>query len=191
MEQGTKAAPAFFETQAEFRAWLSSNHSAETELWVGFHKVGTGRPSITWRESVGQALCFGWIDGVRQRIDGETYRIRFTPRKPRSIWSAVNIRRIEELVASGEMQPPGLAAFEARTAERSGVYSYENAPAKFGQEFEELFRANPSAWTFFLTQAPSYQRTSTSWVVGAKKEETRLSRLERLIERSAQAKRLG
>ena len=154
--------PTFFKNQTDFRKWLAKNHDKATELLVGFYKVGSGKPSMTWPESVDQALCFGWIDGVRRRIDDESYSIRFTPRKPTSIWSAVNIKKVEELIKSGQMQPAGLAAFEKRTEHRSRIYAYENAPARLSPEFEKLFRANKKAWAFFTTQTPSTKKSSST-----------------------------
>jgi uncharacterized protein YdeI (YjbR/CyaY-like superfamily) len=182
--------PTFFATPAEFRAWLEANHQTATELLVGFHKRGTGKPSITWPQSVDQALCFGWIDGIRRSLGPESYTIRFTPRKARSNWSAVNIKRVRELMEEGLMTPAGRAAFEARADERSAIYSYEQRQApEFTAEQEALFRANPAAWEFFQAQAPSYRRVSTYWVVSAKREQTRSQRLARLIEDSANGRR--
>jgi uncharacterized protein YdeI (YjbR/CyaY-like superfamily) len=178
--------PTFFATPDEFRAWLAEHHEGSRELLVGFHKKGSGRPSITWPESVDQALCFGWIDGVRRRIDDESYSIRFTPRKARSIWSAVNIRRAGELREQGLMQPAGIRAFEQRAEDRSGVYSYEQRQAiEPTPEQEERFRATPGAWEFFQAQPAWYRKTVLWWVASAKKEETRRQRLEKLIDESA------
>lgn len=178
--------PIFFPTPAEFRAWLDEHHEHETELWVGFYKVGSGRPSMTWPEAVDQALCFGWIDGVRNRIDDESYRNRFTPRRRGSTWSAVNIRRAQELIAEGLMHPAGLRAFEARSDDRSAIYAYEQRHAAvLDPESEARLRANEDAWRFFEAQPPSYRKAATYWVVSAKREETRRSRLETLIEDSA------
>jgi uncharacterized protein YdeI (YjbR/CyaY-like superfamily) len=183
--------PIFFETPAEFRAWLEEHHADEAELLVGFHKKGSGRPSMTWPESVDQALCFGWIDGVRRGIDEHSYTIRFTPRKPRSTWSVVNVKRAQELVEEGLMRPAGLAAFERRSEDRSGIYAYEQREeAKLDPAAEKEFRANRKAWAFFSDQAPSYRRTATHWVIRAKKEETRRRRLKTLIEDSAAGRTL-
>src|SRR5207245_457734 len=146
---------------------------SEHELLVGFHKVGSGRKSMTWPDSVDQALCFGWIDGVRKRIDENSYTIRFTPRKPGSIWSRVNVDRVAELTKLGLMRPAGIAAFEARKSERTSIYSYERENAALSKEQEEAFRANADAWMFFQSQAPWYRRTVTYWVISAKREETR------------------
>jgi uncharacterized protein YdeI (YjbR/CyaY-like superfamily) len=183
--------PVFFATPGEFRAWLEAHHASEAELLVGFHKKGTGRPSIIWPESVDEALCFGWIDGVRKRVDDDRFTIRFTPRQPGSIWSAVNIQRVEELTAQGRMHSAGLRAFAARDEERSRVYSYERAQAGLSAEDEAAFRANPQAWAFFQTQPPSYRKTAAWWVVSAKREETRRKRLAMLIVDSEQRRRIA
>ena len=183
-------APTFFATQLDFRGWLVKNHATATELLVGFYRVGCSKPSMTWPESVDQALCFGWIDGVRKRIDDDSYSIRFTPRKPTSIWSAINIKKAVELINTGEMQAAGLAAFEERNEKRSRIYAYEKAPAELSPEFERLFRKNKKAWEFFTTQAPSYRRVIIHHVMTAKREETRLSRLYQAIEASEKQKRL-
>jgi uncharacterized protein YdeI (YjbR/CyaY-like superfamily) len=178
--------PTFFATPEDFRAWLEAHHETESELLVGFQKKGSGRPSITWPESVDQALCFGWIDGVRRRVDDERYSIRFTPRKQRSTWSAVNVRRVGELEAEGLMCPAGRAAFERRTEDRTGIYSHERRrAAAFEPEQERAFKADERAWAWFRDQAPSYRRAATHWVISAKKPETRERRLQRLIEDSA------
>jgi len=178
--------PRFFASPAEWRAWLEKHHADAEELWVGFYKRQSGRPSITWPESVDGALCFGWIDGVRKSIDQVSYKIRFTPRKPRSIWSAINTKRAKELSKLGLMQAAGLAAFEKRDGDRSAIYAYEQRKsAKMSSEFEKQFRANAGAWAFFKAQAPWYQRTSTYWVISAKKQETRVKRLAILIDCSA------
>ncbi len=183
--------PMFFETPAEFRDWLEEHHTDVAELLVGFHKKGSGRPSMTWPESVDQALCFGWIDGVRRGIDEHGYTIRFTPRKARSTWSRVNVKRAEELVEEGLMRPAGLAAFERRSDDRSGIYAYEQRKqAKLDPAAEKEFRADRKAWAFFSEQAPSYRRTATHWVISAKKEETRRKRLKTLIEDSAAGRTL-
>lgn len=183
--------PTFFPTPAAFRRWLEANHQKATELLVGFYKVGSGHPSITWPQSVDEALCFGWIDGVRKRIDDISYTIRFTPRKRTSTWSAVNIRKVEELKSKGLMRPAGLAAYEARTAARSAIYSYEKAPAVLSPSEEKQFRRDRKAWTWFQSQAPSYQRVAIHWVVNAKKSETRARRLELLIVDSSEGRRLA
>ena len=184
--------PRFFSTPGEFRAWLSNIPETATELIVGFHKKHTGRPSMTWTESVREALCFGWIDGIRRSLGDDSYTIRFTPRKPRSIWSSRNIEHVEELIREERMAPAGLAAYEARTAERTGVYSFEQRhAARLEREQEQRFRADPAAWDFFQTQPPSYRRTAIYWVVSAKRAETRARRLAKLIEDSAAGRRLA
>ena len=175
--------PTFFATPADFRAWLDANHADRDELIVGFHKKGSGRPSITWPEAVDEALCFGWIDGVRRSIDGDSYSNRFTPRRPRSNWSAINIRRVGELIEEGRMTPAGLAAFERRDVARSGVYSFErHEPAKLDKAQERRFRAAADAWEWFQSQPPWYRRAALHWVVSAKRVETRERRLQTLIE---------
>jgi uncharacterized protein YdeI (YjbR/CyaY-like superfamily) len=183
--------PIFFESPSELRTWLEQHHASEKELLVGFHKKSAGRPSITWPELVDEALSFGWIDGIRRGIDAERYTIRLTPRKPTSNWSSVNIRRVAELEKEGRMTPAGRAAFERRSEERSGIYSYERRKAaKLERAQEREFRANEAAWTFFQSQPPGYRRTATHWVVSAKREETRRKRLATLIDDSANGRRL-
>jgi uncharacterized protein YdeI (YjbR/CyaY-like superfamily) len=177
-------APTFYATPDEWRAWLEEHHAGAREHWVGFHKRGSSRPSITWREAVDQALCFGWIDGVRKSVDESSYMIRFTPRKRSSRWSLVNVARVEELTAAGLMRPAGLAAFAARTD--VGTYSYEQRnEAAFDAERERRLRENAAAWRWFSAQPPGYRRTATHWVMSAKREETRDRRLAALIEDSA------
>jgi uncharacterized protein YdeI (YjbR/CyaY-like superfamily) len=173
--------PTYFATQQHFREWLEKNQDKETELWVGFHKVDSGKPSITWPESVDQAICFGWIDGLRKSIDAERYCIRFSPRKPTSTWSGINIRKVEEMNKLGLMHPAGLAAFEKRNERKSEVYSYENKPERLSDEYENMLQSNPKAWEFFQSQPPSYQKTATFWVMSAKQEPTRQKRLAELI----------
>jgi uncharacterized protein YdeI (YjbR/CyaY-like superfamily) len=177
--------PIFFKTQSDFRKWLEKNHKQETELLVGFYKVGSGKPSMTWSQSVDEALCFGWIDGVRKSIDKDSYQIRFTQRKPTSIWSAINIKKIEELTKQGLMQPAGLASFERRTENKSKIYSYEKAEAELTPDFKKQFKANKKAWDYFQSLAPSYKKISTHWVMSAKQEATRIKRLHQLISESA------
>lgn len=182
--------PIYFPTPAAFRAWLHANHASATELLVGYHKVGTGTPSITWTESVREALCFGWIDGIRRRVDEARYTIRFTPRKPRSIWSAVNVQHVKELIAAGLMQPAGLKAFEARKDAKTGVYSFEKDAVELPAEFIAIFRKRKQAWRWFEASAPSYRKAATWWVVSAKREATRERRLQMLIECSELGVRL-
>jgi uncharacterized protein YdeI (YjbR/CyaY-like superfamily) len=185
------AEPVFFPTPADFRAWLDAHHETATELLVGFYKKGSGRPSITWPESVDEALCVGWIDGIRRSLGEEAYTIRFTPRKSRSTWSAVNIRRMAELMREGRVRPAGLRAFEARTEDRSEIYAYENRDqAVFAPWAEEAFRAAAAAWKFFQAQPAGYRKTTTWWVMSAKKEETRHKRLATLIADSAAGRRI-
>jgi len=173
--------PTFFSNQIDFRKWLAKNHKKETELIVGFYKVDSGKPSMTWSQAVDQALCFGWIDGVRKSIDKESYQIRFTPRRSSSIWSAVNIKKIEMLKEKGLMQPQGLASFENRSEERSKIYSHENKERSFSSDFESLFKKNITAWNYFQSLAPSYRKTSINWVMSAKQQTTRIKRLNELI----------
>ncbi len=183
--------PTLFESPDVFRKWLVKNHDSAEELLVGFYKRGSGRPSITWPESVDQALCFGWIDGIRRRIDAECYTIRFTPRRKGSIWSAVNIRRATELQKQGLMHPSGASAFEKRDEKKSRIYSYERETAAFNPQQEKQFRDNRKAWKFFSEQPPGYRRLAMHYVISAKKEETRARRLATLIDESAHRRRLG
>ncbi len=184
--------PRFFATPADFRKWLETHHATDRELWVGFYKTGSGRPSITWPESVDEALCVGWIDGIRKRIDDESYKIRFTPRKASSTWSAVNIQRITELVDQGRVLPAGREAFEKRQKKKSGIYAYEQRKsARLDPAAEKQFRAHKAAWGYFQAQPPGYRKTLTWWVVSAKKEETRQKRLATLIEASAEGRRVS
>jgi uncharacterized protein YdeI (YjbR/CyaY-like superfamily) len=180
----------FFKSSSDFREWLEMHHADARELWVGFYKKNSGKPSITWPESVDQALCFGWIDGLRKNIDELSYMIRFSPRKSTSIWSAINMKRAEELGTQGLMRPAGKKAYELRKENRSGIYSYEQRSPALPDSYEKALKANKAAWDFFEAQPPSYRKTAFWWVVSAKKEETRLKRLEKLIEYSAGGKRL-
>jgi uncharacterized protein YdeI (YjbR/CyaY-like superfamily) len=180
--------PRFFATSQDFRAWFEAHHTTERALLVGFHKTSSGIPSITWPGSVDQALCFGWIDGVRRRIDDTSYSIRFTPRKPTSIWSARNIARVGELTEMGLMHPAGLEAFARRTQERSAVYSSEQGDIELGRAYEKRLRANRAAWTFFQAQPASYRKAAIWWVISAKQETTRLRRLATLIDDSANSR---
>ena len=173
--------PRFFATPAAFRRWLARNHASTQELWVGFHRKATGKASITWPESVDQALCFGWIDGVRKSVDADSYMIRFTPRRTGSVWSAVNIERAEALTAQGLMQPAGAKAFAARDEAKSRRYSFEQKNVGFDEAQLEQFRANRKAWAFFESQPPSYRKTVTWWVQSAKQDATRRRRLATLI----------
>lgn len=182
----------FFPTPASFRAWLSAHHATETELWLGFHKKATGRPSLTWQESVREALCFGWIDGVRKSVDADSYRIRFTPRKPRSAWSAINLKLVEELTEAGLMTPAGRAVYEARDTSRAdhGYSIAARTEPDLSPAHAKRFRADRAAWEFFQAQPPSYRKQMLHRVTSAKKEETRDRRLAQLIAASAERKRL-
>lgn len=183
--------PTFFATPADLRRWFAQHHATARELHVGFYKKDSGQPSITWPESVDEALCVGWIDGVRRRIDERAYTIRFTPRKTTSIWSAVNIARVAVLTAEDRMQPSGLAAFEARQEKRSNIYAYEQPHGhSLDAPHETLFKAHPAAWEFFQRQPPGYRKLAVWRVVSAKQEPTRLKRLEKLIAESAAHRRL-
>jgi uncharacterized protein YdeI (YjbR/CyaY-like superfamily) len=178
--------PVFFATPSALRAWLARNHATRKELWAGFYKKSSGKPNITWPEAVDAVLCFGWIDGVRKSIDETSYAIRLTPRKPRSTWSTINIKKVEEMKKPGLMQPAGLKAFELRMQKRSGIYSYEQKHnLTLEPRYEKKLRANKKAYTFFRAQPSWYQRTSTFWVMSAMKEETRETRLVTLIACSA------
>ncbi len=181
--------PIFFENPQAFRVWLEENYTTAKELIVGYYKVSTGKPSMTWSESVDQALCFGWIDGIRRSIDDESYCIRFTPRKPNSNWSAVNIKKVDELIASGQMTPAGMKLFEMRKEAKSEVYSYENRIETFPPEVEKRFQQNEKAWAFFSKQAPSYRKTAIYWVMSAKQEATFEKRFAQLIKSSEEEKR--
>ena len=179
----TPAKPRFFPTPAHFRRWLHANHARRSELWVGFYKTASGKPSITWPESVDEALCVGWIDGVRKSLDEKSYMIRFTPRKPTSVWSAVNQRRMAVLTAEGRVLEAGQLAFERRRADRSGIYAYENrGAAALDRDEERGFRADAKAWRFFSEQPPSYRQITIWRVVTAKQPATRARRLAELIE---------
>ena len=177
--------PKFFKSPSDFRKWLAAHHANATELLVGFYKKDTGKPSITWPESVDEALCFGWIDGIRRRVDDDSYSIRFTPRKTSSTWSAVNIKRAQELIAAGRMTPAGQKAFAARKENRSGIYSYEQRSAELVEPYAGKLRRNKAAMKFFASQPPSYRKAANWWVISAKQEETRLKRLEQLVKLSA------
>jgi len=182
--------PAFFKTQSDFRRWFEKHHDSSKELLVGFYKKGSGRPSITWPESVDEALCFGWIDGIRRSIDDVSYTIRFTPRRKSSIWSAVNIKRAGELIDQGLMKTAGLKAFQARKENKSGIYSYEQRTERLPDPYARQFKKNKTAWAFFQAQPPGYRKIAGWWIVSAKKEETRLKRLDKLIEESAENRRI-
>lgn len=172
----------FFPSPEDFRRWLTKYHDQSTEQWVGFYKKNSGRPSITWPESVDQALCYGWIDGLRKSIDEVSYKIRFTPRKPTSHWSAVNIKRVGELKKMGLMEKPGLEAFKKRKPENSAKASFEQKKVILDKQYEDILRQNVEAWSYWEAKAPSYRKQCSWWIMSAKKEETRISRLNVLIE---------
>jgi uncharacterized protein YdeI (YjbR/CyaY-like superfamily) len=180
----------YFESAAAFRRWLAAHHATERELLVGFYKKASGKPGISYQEAVDQALCYGWIDGIKKRVDDARYTHRFTPRKESSIWSLVNATRVKELIALKRMAKPGLEAWERRDVKKTGIYSFENRPKVFGAALERAFRQQPAAWTFFRAQPPGYQRLMTFFVMSAKQQETRLRRLARLIAVSAAGKRI-
>jgi len=183
--------PIFFASPAEFRRWLEQNHATASELLVGFYKKHSGRPSITWPESVEEALCYGWIDGIRRSLGPESYTIRFTPRRPGSNWSLLNIRKAQELMAAGRMRPAGLRVFEQRDPDKAKAYSFEQDSApQLNPELETQFRAHPSAWRYFHSQPPGYRKTALWWILSAKREETRRRRLQTLVEDSAAGRRL-
>jgi uncharacterized protein YdeI (YjbR/CyaY-like superfamily) len=181
---------AFFESSAQLRAWFEANHESAIELWVGQYRKRTGRPSVTWPEVVDQSLCFGWIDSVRYSIGEDSFAQRLTPRRKGSVWSAVNVKRFAELDKEGMVHPKGRAAFAAREDARTAIYSYENRSRAFGETHEATFRKNKTAWKFFESQAPWYRRAATHWVMSAKREETRLRRLQTLIVHSRKGERI-
>jgi len=177
--------PKFFATQVAFRAWLEKHHATETELLVGLYRAKAKDQGLSYKPAVDEALCFGWIDGVRKTIDDERWAIRFTPRKKGSIWSNVNVKRMEELLSEGRVAPAGKRAYEAKLAHKTGIYAFEKAPAVFESSMERAFKKEKKAWAFFTAQAPWYQRHATSWVTSAKKEETRAERFATLVADSA------
>ena len=182
--------PRFFANQDRFRAWLEKNHASKTELVVGYYKVKSGKPSMTWSESVDQALCFGWIDGIRRSIDDESYCIRFTPRRPGSKWSAVNVRKVEALKREGLMTRAGLRLFEERGAKNERGYSHDESSPSLSPDLRAAFRRHREAWPFFGAQPPGYRRTAERWVMSAKREPTRERRLEKLIESCERGERV-
>lgn len=182
--------PQFFSNQTEFRKWLADNHTKETELLVGYYKISSGKPSITWPESVDQALCFGWIDGIRRTVDDESYCIRFTPRRANSTWSDINIKKVEELSQRGLMQEAGIAIYKQRKEQKSRTASYENEVKTLSEEYENLLKENSEVWELFNKNAPSHKRTILHWIMSAKQEVTRLKRLNNLIETYKTGKRL-
>jgi uncharacterized protein YdeI (YjbR/CyaY-like superfamily) len=180
--------PLFFPSPAEWRRWLASHHKSAGELRVGFYKRESGKPSLTWAEAVDEALCYGWIDGVRKRINGHSYTIRFTPRRRTSTWSAVNVRRVKELIRRGRMRTAGTRAYLARSQANTGIYSFEQRRVVLPSVLQRQFKASTAAWRFFQSQAPWYQRAAIWWVVSAKREETRRRRLAVLIDDSGHAR---
>jgi uncharacterized protein YdeI (YjbR/CyaY-like superfamily) len=183
--------PRYFKSAAAFRAWLAANGATARELWVGFYKKASAKGGLTYKEAVDEALCHGWIDGIKKRVDDDSYMHRFTPRTATSIWSAVNLKRMRELLASGRVAAAGRETYERRDPARTHRYSYEKAPAAFAGALARRFKANKAAWAFFMTQPPGYRKIVTQWVTGAIKEETRLRRLDALIRDSAEGKRLS
>ncbi|MDR3668494.1 MAG: YdeI/OmpD-associated family protein [Ignavibacteriaceae bacterium] len=181
----------YFKSSSEFRKWLEKNHSKAAELWVGFYKINSNLKGISYKEAVDQALCFGWIDGIKKKVDELSYTHRFTPRKSKSNWSSTNIKRVGELTKLGLMHPSGITVFNQRDKEKIKQYSYERKTETLDKSYEELFKTNSNAWTFFQSQPPSYQKVAILWVMTAKKEDTRLRRLNTLIQDSANNKRLA
>jgi len=182
--------PIYFSNQIRFREWLEANHKTENELLVGFYKKNSGKPNMTWSQSVDEALSFGWIDGIRRSIDKDSYCIRFTPRRPSSTWSAVNIRKVEELIKLGLMKPAGLEIYKLRKEEKSRIASYEGENKQLDKDLEKKFKSNKSAWNFFIKQAPSYQKAIIHWIMAARRETTKTTRLEKTINHSENQKRL-
>jgi len=182
--------PKFFTSPEKFREWLERNHDRETELLIGFHKKSSAKKSVTYAEALDEALCFGWIDGVRKNLNETSYTIRFTPRKPRSIWSNINVNHVQRLQKEGRMHRAGTEAYERRAPERTGIYSFENRPRELSLEYEKIFRQNKPAWKFFQEQPPGYKRLMVFRTMSAKKEETRVRRLKQLIESSEKGVRL-
>ncbi len=182
---------AYFKSASGFRHWLEANHASVRELWVGFFKKASGKAGITYAEAVDEGLCFGWIDGLKKRVDDLSYTHRFTPRKPKSTWSRINIQHAERLKRAGRMMAAGLKALAARDPKKSGIYSFENAARELSPADERRFKADRVAWKFFQQQPPGYRRTAIWWVVSAKKGETRARRLSRLIEDSGNGRRLA
>jgi uncharacterized protein YdeI (YjbR/CyaY-like superfamily) len=189
-KRGSESNPIFFKTAAEYRVWLERNHERATELWIGYWKKSTGKPSLTWPDTVDESLCFGWIDGIRKSIDADSFKQRVTPRRPTSIWSRINIGRVEVLAAEGRMRPAGLAAFERR--KKSGVYSFEQVRDRgLDPATKREFRKNKKAWEWFHTQPPGYRKLASFWIMSAKRPETRARRLATLIRDSEAGRRIG
>ena len=182
--------PIFFANTSELRKWFEKNHDKEKELFVGYYKTNTGKPSVTWSESVDQALCFGWIDGIRKSLDETSYTNRFTPRRPGSVWSDINIKKVEELTKKGMMHAAGIEAFNKRDEKKSRTYSYERKIVQLDKNSEKQFKQNKKAWKFFQSQPPSYQKPVISWVISAKHDETKQKRLSTLIKDSEEDQRI-
>jgi uncharacterized protein YdeI (YjbR/CyaY-like superfamily) len=187
-----KAAPkvVHFPTQAAFRGWLAAHHRDVPELWVGFYRKDSGREGLSYPQALDEALCFGWIDGLRRSCGTDSYTSRFTPRKARSTWSLVNVRHVERLMAAGRMCPSGIRAYEARDPERIGIYSFENRPERLPGPLERVFRANRRAWEHWNLQPQGYRKRATWWVTSAVRERTRIERLSRVVDASAGGERL-
>ena len=183
--------PTYFKSAADFRLWLEANHASAPELWLGFYKRDSGKVGITYPEALDEALCFGWIDGVRKRLDELRFTQRFTPRKPKSVWSLINVGHVERLTKTGRMKPSGLKAFAARHAAKTGIYSFENRPRELSLALQCRFKSNKAAWDYFQRQPPGYRRVTSFWVMSAKQEATRERRLARLMADSSQGRRLG
>ena len=180
----------FFKTQQDLRNWFEENHDKSDELWVCYYKKSTGKESIDWDQSVEEALCFGWIDGIRKSIDKDSFKIRFTPRRPNSNWSLKNIKTVEMLKEKGLIKPAGLKAFELRKESKSGVYSFEQEQSEFSKKYLSILKSNNDAWTFFSSQPPYYQKAVKHWVMSAKQEKTRLKRLNELIDDSVNGRKI-
>lgn len=180
----------FFASPEKFREWLEKNHQTKDEISVGYYKIGSGKPSMTWPQSVDEALCYGWIDGVRRSIDAESYCIRFTPRRKNSIWSNVNIAKVQKLMEEGRMKPEGIKAFENRSPEKSGIYSFEKAASDLPDTYLKLFRKNKIAWKYFESFSPSKKKAIIHWILDAKQEVTRIKRLNKLIADCEQKKNI-
>lgn len=181
--------PRYFKSPDDFRAWLERHHATDRELWVGFYKKASGKKGLTYPEAVDQALCFGWIDGIKKRVDDHSFMHRFTPRTKTSSWSVVNTKRVTALIKLGLVAKPGLDVFRTRDRTRSGIYLYEQRPQDLSPDYQQRFRANPRAWTFFQAQPPGYRRLAIGWIMNAKKEETRRKRLDVIMKASAEEKR--
>jgi uncharacterized protein YdeI (YjbR/CyaY-like superfamily) len=186
-----KSRLTFFKSGTDFRRWLEKNHSSADELWVGFYRKDSGKGGITYAQALDEALCYGWIDGIRKKLDDISFTTRFTPRKPNSIWSNVNVAHVSRLTQEGRMMPPGIAAYEKKTDARTGVYSFERETASLDPAMVREFRKNRQAWKFFEAQPPYYRRLAAWYVISAKRQETRDMRLKRLIDDSARGDRLA